>query len=109
MRYMARTGVRPAARPRPRKPKGARSRPGVGRKRTGSALRAFTAWLLRTETIGLALVIAAIASVLFSLPGLPASPVLTDIVRLLGLGFLLLPALACGVGFTVWRRRAGLL
>src|SRR5438876_2866660 len=98
MRYMARTGVRPASRPRPKKSKGARGRPGVGRKRTGSALRAVGAWLLRSEALGLALVVTTLAFVVLSLPGLPSPRALTDVVQLLGLSYLMLAALISGAG-----------
>src|SRR5438093_606435 len=101
---MARTGVRPAARPRKsRKP--SRSRPGVGRRQRPFPLTAYLAWLCRIETLGLLIVLIALGIGLSPFLGMGKLGPLTSISRTLGLQFFVLAGLIADAGILIWRRQ----
>src|SRR3982751_1044557 len=114
---MARTGAPPrrGARPtpsRPRTPAASRSRstgsrPSVGVKRTGpSAFDSLLAWLTRTETVGVGIVLIAFFATL-TLGG-KSSP-LDGLVKALGLHVFTLAFILAGIGVGVWQRQLSIV
>ncbi len=105
---MARSSAktRPAARPRGV----VRSQRPVGKKRNGpSTVDSFVAWLLRVETLGLALAFVGIVALL-SLFSLVKSPgILDGPVEAVGLHIFTFIALVVALGVLVWQRQEGLL
>ena len=114
---MARTGAPPrrGARPTPSRPRsatatrsrGTSGRPSIGVKRTGpSLLDTFFAWLTRTETVGVGIVLIAFFATL-TLGG-QSSP-LDGLVKALGLHVFTLAFLLAGFGVGVWQRQLGIV
>src|SRR5438874_9620004 len=114
---MARTGAPPrrGARPassRPRSTAAPRSRstgsrPSVGAKRTGpSLLDTSFAWLTRTETVGVGIVLVAFFATL-TLGG-KSSP-LDGLVKALGLHVFTVAFIVAGIGVGVWQRQLSLV
>lgn len=114
---MARTGAPPrrGARPtpsRPRTPAASRSRStgsraSVGVKRTGpSLLDNFFAWLTRTETVGVGIVLVAFFATL-TLGG-NSSP-LDGLVKALGLHVFTLAFILAGIGVGIWQRQISIV
>ena len=107
--HMARTKTRPAA-SRASRPRGGGVRPRVGRRRTGPTyLDQIVAWLLRVETAGMALVVAAALSIVW-LGGFASSPrFVTVLVEGIGLHAFTLSGLLAAVGVAVWSRQLSLV